>query len=434
MRRHGQACNVTGKVGTCSPVSGAPRGSRAACASGAADPACASTCDGTDVAKCNYPTSTTSCGSATCSAGAETHVGTCNGAGACASVPKGCAPYVCDAKACFASCTVDTNCAAGNYCKGGLCVPNEALGKPCTGPTACGTLACTDGFCCGTAACGTGATCAFPGKEGTCVKVNGGGCTAGAECGSGECVDAVCCDTACNGQCEACDVPDSTTGRPGKCIPVKGKPHGTRTACADGGGDTCAAATCDGNTTTGCAAFTGSAVTCRPASCTAGVLTAQALCDGKGKCPELITASCDGFVCAADGTACEASCVDDTKCVATYRCKGGKCVPKTATCSDDGLTSTNAAGTVLACAPYRCAADGTCSTSCGTSDDCSPGNACDVLQKNCIPSGSGGEAASSGGCAVGASREATFAWSALATLVALVGRTRRTRRTRRRRR
>ena len=393
-----QACDVVGKIGTCSPTAGIPHGTRAKCSSAGTDPICGATCDGSDPAKCNFPTASTACGAATCKDGKETHVSSCDGAGSCADVAKACTPYACSATACSAGCSADTDCATGSYCKGGLCVPYERAGAPCTSPTACGAgLHCTDGFCCGDATCGPGGTCAFPGKEGTCVQTNGGACSLGTDCGSGSCTDGVCCDTKCDGQCEACDVPDLKTGRAGKCIPIAGKPHGKRVSCADGGGDVCAAASCDGSDTTKCAAFTTGEI-CRPQSCADGVLTAPASCDGKGKCPTLITSKCDGFVCTPDGKACETSCVDDSKCIADYLCKDGKCRPKTATCSDDGLASKSPDGTVLGCAPFRCSTDGTCSKTCATSDECAPGYACDSAQK-CVAASGG--TSSSGGCSTG---------------------------------
>jgi hypothetical protein len=259
---------------------------------------------------------------------------------------------------------------------------------------------CTDGYCCGDATCGPGATCGYFGKEGTCVKTGGTACTADDQCGSGHCVDGVCCDTACDGQCEACDVPDSTTGRPGKCIPVKGSVHGKRAACASGGGDVCAAAACDGSDTSKCAAFTGSETTCRPQSCTDGVLTAPAVCNGKGGCPDLVTSKCDGFVCTADGKACETTCTDDSKCITGYVCgDGGKCKPKTAKCSDDLTTSTSSDGTVQICAPFKCGTDGTCAKQCATAEDCAQGASCDSASQQCVAPPTVGPDQSSGcGC------------------------------------
>ena len=423
-----QACDVTGKVGTCSPTTGIPHGTRAKCSSAGTDPTCGAACDGSDTTKCNFPSASTACGAATCKDGHETHVSSCDGGGNCGDTPKACTPYACGTTACNVTCTVDTQCASSDFCESGLCIPKKGLGTVCSGPTACGAgLHCTDGYCCGDASCGTGGTCGFFGHEGTCVKTNGATCAIDGDCGSNHCVDGVCCDSKCDGQCEACDVPDSTTGRPGKCIPVKGKVHGKRVACADGGGDVCAGASCDGNDTTKCATFSGSEISCRPASCKDGVLTTPAQCNGKGACPDLVTAKCDGFVCTADGKGCESSCADDTKCIPGYVCgDGGKCKPKTATCSDDGLSSKGPDGVVQGCAPYRCGTDGTCTKKCGTSDDCAPGNSCDTTSQICSPSGAVVPAASGCGCSTpGTSRQPWLAGAAFLALAALVGSRRR---------
>ena len=106
----------------------------------------------------------------------------CDSAGSetiCTPVPFGwsgnpsCAPYVCNGVcgACPTSCTGDANCATGNYCLAGSCVPKQADGAPCA---------------------------------------------ATGECASGYCADGVCCDTACGGPCVACTAVD-TGGTDGSC-------------------------------------------------------------------------------------------------------------------------------------------------------------------------------------------------------------------------
>jgi hypothetical protein len=346
----------------------------------------------------------------------EKHVGACDGTGGCGDVPKTCGAYECGPTTCLTSCSADTDCVAGRFCKSGTCVPKDGLGKTCSGPTGCSDgLFCTDGFCCGVDTCGAGSTCGAVGKEGTCTKLGGAACTADVDCGTGHCADGVCCDTACDGQCEACDVPDSTTGRPGKCIPVKGKPHGTKAACAGAGGDVCAAAACDGSVTTSCASFTGSDTECRPQSCKDGVLTARAVCDGSGKCPALVTSKCDGFQCTTDGKGCLSRCASDTDCLPDYVCAAEKCAPKTATCSPDFLSSIATDGTTKPCAPYRCGTDGRCTTTCGTTDDCAPGNVCQ--DGACAGAADGGGTNDSGGCAT-TSRSSTLGGGALLALLA----------------
>jgi MYXO-CTERM domain-containing protein len=81
-----EACNVEGKVGTCSPVAGAPVGGRS-CVGGGAGP-CRATCDGTKTT-CAYPTSATSCGATTCVDGIRTSMA-CDGAGSCKTSTSSC--------------------------------------------------------------------------------------------------------------------------------------------------------------------------------------------------------------------------------------------------------------------------------------------------------------------------------------------------------
>jgi MYXO-CTERM domain-containing protein len=79
-----EACNVEGKVGTCSPVTGAPVGARSCSGTGT----CAGKCDGTK-ATCTYPTSATACGATTCVDDVRTSFA-CDGAGACKTSTTSC--------------------------------------------------------------------------------------------------------------------------------------------------------------------------------------------------------------------------------------------------------------------------------------------------------------------------------------------------------
>lgn len=116
-----EACDVSGSEGTCTMVaSGAPHGSRTACATDGT--ACGGTCDGTSTTACGYAGGSTACGQAACSNGAATEVGTCNGAGACNQTTTDCAPYACDTTTCKAACANDSDCASGATCVGGQCV------------------------------------------------------------------------------------------------------------------------------------------------------------------------------------------------------------------------------------------------------------------------------------------------------------------------
>jgi len=389
------ACNVTGKVGTCSPVLGAPVGGRAACSTTGAGTACAASCNGIDPSTCTFPPSTTACGTDTCTAGKETRVGTCNGAGVCSGATKDCGAYACGPTTCRTTCTTATDCAAGNYCKGGACVPAEGLGKPCKTASACTTGFCTDGVCCGVATCDAGSACSLPGFAGTCKVKQGSACKDAVDCGTGQCVDGVCCDEACSGQCEACDV----EGRVGVCSAVAGPPHGTRPACADGGGDVCAAATCAGTKDrTACVGKKAPiGATCRATSCVGSTLGLAATCDGSGTCPAAKESSCVPYAC--EGTKCRETCSEDTHCTKGFVCKGSRCEPIAARCTDDLTGSIGADGIPVSCAPYVCTRDGTCAKACTSSTDCTPGSVCDVAQSVCVPGA--GEVAASDGCSMG---------------------------------
>jgi MYXO-CTERM domain-containing protein len=197
------SCSLTGKAGTCSGVTGAPVGGRAVCATDGT--VCGGACDGSTITACAYPT--TSCRTADCTAGVATAAASCDGKGACPlATTTVCAPYACSGTGCGTTCTTDADCATGNWCQTGKCVPKSIVG----------------------ASCGTAA-----------------------ECTSGNCIDFVCCDKPCSGSCEACDV----AGRIGTCSTISGAPHGTRTCPADpttgcpetcdGTSPSCATAPCD---------------------------------------------------------------------------------------------------------------------------------------------------------------------------------------------
>jgi MYXO-CTERM domain-containing protein len=124
----------------------------------------------------------------------------CDGTGQCPPLAtKVCAPYACSGSACGGGCVLDSDCASGDYCNAGTCVPKITVGAPCTV-----SAACTSGFC----------------------------------------VDHVCCESLCDRQCEACDI----AGAVGVCAPVRsGAPHPPRPACAPIGG---CPASCNGDPTT----------------------------------------------------------------------------------------------------------------------------------------------------------------------------------------
>ena len=279
-----EACDVPDFEGACVAVAGAPRGTRAACSGSGA---CGGACDGTTRSACSFPGSETVCGAGSCTAGTETPVVTCDGAGACPpQVPIACTPYFCAGTGCGDRCSTDGECVTGNRCIDDECQVPFALGEACSLDT---------------------------------------------DCASNFCVDGVCCGGLCDAQCDGC----AELGSEGTCVAVVGAPRGTRAACA-GDGSACNAA-CDGVGRAACA-FPGSEVTCRDPSCTDGVGTLATVCDGSGACPAAVDVACAPFLCGTD--ACVTSCAADTECALGNYCGGASlCVAQLVTgtaCGRDG--------------------------------------------------------------------------------------------------
>lgn len=266
-----EACDNPGSLGTCSPVRGAPHGARRACGGTGV---CAGTCDGSNRTACTFPSDQTQCSMPSCMNGVETQSATCDGRGNCSPARmRDCGRYACSATACRTTCDTDVECAQGNYCREGMCVPR------------------------------------IP---------NGMACSAASQCASGFCVDGVCCNAACTGQCEACDNPGSV----GTCSPTRGAPRGSRPACAGMG---VCAGSCDGSSRTSCA-YPGSGTECRAASCADGVATNRGTCDGMGLCTMPTTTMCRPYTC--DGTQCRSSCTTASDCIEGFQCQMGRCVPR----------------------------------------------------------------------------------------------------------
>ncbi len=124
-----ESCGEIGKQGTCSVVGGVPRGTRTACDASTADVCKAKICDGTNGAMCaGFANGTTKvCADAKCESGNVVAESKCDGSGTCAAPSAtSCAPYVCEGKACRASCTTSAHCATGNECVNGQCIPASA--------------------------------------------------------------------------------------------------------------------------------------------------------------------------------------------------------------------------------------------------------------------------------------------------------------------
>ncbi len=407
-----EACDVSGSSGTCTAVTGQPHNSRPPCGGTGLGTICGQACNGVDTTRCTYATATTACSADTCSGGTATHTGSCNFAGRCIFATSTCGVYACDATACKTTCAAMSDCAAGFHCAGSTCVPLDGLGKACADGSSCAAgLSCTDGVCCGVSTCGVGSSCALPSAPGVCRKRLGTVCATAGECDSNVCVDGVCCNSTCAAQCTACDA----KGAEGTCTLIVGAPHGARAACATGSpADPCLAATCDGVSATSCGGLPSSAVSCRQASCIAGVQTFAANCTGKGSCEELQTKKCEPYACGA--TQCKTVCGTDADCAKGNSCDvaSGRCIDGS-TCDGDH-TVTSPTGNQTDCSPLKCAGS-VCLTGCTTTNDCVAGATCDSASKACVEQGT---TTSGSGCAASASRSLgalpTFALAALAGL------------------
>jgi uncharacterized protein (TIGR03382 family) len=116
-----EACNVAGSAGTCTAVTGAPRGDRPACGSDGSE--CGGVCNGTERATCTYPSAAVQCGTLGCSEGVATLSATCNGAGTCVVATQECGAYTCGENACRTACTSDAECSDSGICLSGQCRP-----------------------------------------------------------------------------------------------------------------------------------------------------------------------------------------------------------------------------------------------------------------------------------------------------------------------
>jgi hypothetical protein len=312
-----QACNLTGSIGTCTAINGAPD-PHGKCATGP----CADVCKS---GACGFKASGTACGASTCTAGSISGQ-ICDGstAGCGAQVPTSCpGSFVCaSTSACKTSCASNADCTVGT---------------------------------CDTA-------------TGLCVnKPLGGKCATGGECASGTCADGVCCNSACGGACQACNL----AGSIGTCKAVDGAadPHGL---CPTGGcADVCKSGACG---------YKAAGTACGPTSCAAGLLTGQACTGASPSCPAAAAAICPGEFACASATACKTSCASDADCqtghcdVATGLCmhkpNGSTCASSiectSGTCADGVCCDKACGGACQAC--NLAGSKGTCTAVDGAAD------------------------------------------------------------------
>jgi len=248
-----EACDVPGRLGTCSAVSGPPRGARTQCVNDGT--ACAGSCDGTNRASCTYPNEGTNCRPAECSDQLATVAGACDGQGTCSGASwQSCDPKQCLGGICDGSCAKDSDCGAKAFCSAGICHP---------------------------------------------LRTGGDSCSRDGECVNNQCVDSVCCDRACNGQCEACDV----AGLRGTCTTVTGAPHGGRPSCSGFG---VCQGTCTGSNANACT-LPGNEKICSGGACVNGELGAISVCNGTGQCEQSGPLACPSGTCNGDGCGCTVS-------------------------------------------------------------------------------------------------------------------------------
>jgi hypothetical protein len=307
-----------------------PDGTCAVVSSGVTDPAGACTAG-----------TTTSCGNS----------GSCDGNGACEKYGSS---TVCKAASCGTSgftsastCDGKGNCVAGTA--------TDCKGFTCSAATGCATTCASDADC-PSGYCTGAKTCAA-------TLSDGATCSANDQCTHGNCISGVCCATTCSGTCMTCAT--------GICKPVAsgGSSNG---ACTIGSAICGHDGTCDGN---GGCRNAPSSVSCRAASCSGGIQTAAANCDGAGNCPTAVTKSCNQFVCGA--TACDMSCTGNSQCVSGAACVNGTCTA----CTSGETVCSNACANVLSDGA-NC---GTCGHSC-QGGQCS-GGSCLPVTLATLPTG-----------------------------------------------
>jgi len=301
-----------------------------------------------------------------------------------------------------------------------------AVGAACSSATACGSGFCVDGVCCDAACSSPCLACSaaknISGVDGNCAPAkadaadprgsctdegasscgkNGrcdgaGGCAlyaAGTTCPSGSCDGAGTCDTASDAGLDApADAPIATDA--GSDVPFTPTDPTATPTISSGLATTC---TANGE--------------CASGHCVDGVCCDRA-CDGvcescvlpssPGKCA-LVPLGLDPKK-ACSAIPCQRTCGGTGECVAAFvgsQCSISRCTSPNA---GEGPTVCSAVGAscpapvAFNCGAYACnPAFGACLRDCRASDDCAPGNLCDIPTGRCVPASAEED---SGGCSV----------------------------------
>ncbi|MGZ3449109.1 MAG: FG-GAP repeat protein [Polyangiales bacterium] len=193
-----EACDVTGKEGTCAPVSGDPHAGKPKCDDGSGDLCKAKSCDGAkDATSCTTLKNVgVSCKTGACSGEDLIGASSCDDKGSCvAPAPSKCGKYTCDpaGPACRTSCAQQSDCAAGFTCLAGICsegarcsddrstsIAKSGDSTPCA-PFLCGADGSCASTCNSSSDCAPSAVCDVGSAR--CVAAeptsDGGGCTYG---------------------------------------------------------------------------------------------------------------------------------------------------------------------------------------------------------------------------------------------------------------
>lgn len=114
------ACNLTGAVGTCSPIADGQDPANECPTEAASSCGWVGTCNGAGA--CRLHPNTTVCRAASCLGTSATAAAKCDGAGRCITPnPTTCGGYRCSGSACGTSCTGDSQCQSGYGCTAGAC-------------------------------------------------------------------------------------------------------------------------------------------------------------------------------------------------------------------------------------------------------------------------------------------------------------------------